>query len=570
MKINFYKIMKLRLLFLLSLLLISVQLVNAQTLPVGLLDNTDDLYRRQQLLGKDSSKISFMVRPVHLSGLNNLLVPGDVDGKTFNDWNKVLWQNPKGNIEVRALPVVWQQQINSHHPYGWNDGAIISAKGYQTSLSAGVFAKIGRLKIQLRPEFVYAANPYFLQTYEADNETAFKSAIANYYNRIDAPERIGNDSYSKANLGQSSIKLDLGSVAIGVSNESLWWGPGVRNSLLMSNNAPGFLHATVNTIRPIQTPIGSFESQIIGGRLEGSGILPPSGLKYSKFDDWRYISGIVFVYQPKWVSGLYLGFDRTFTTYRSEMGTGLGDYFPLFSGLEKKGFQNDETLENSEDGYRRDQIFSLFARWLMPESNSEIYFQFGREDHAWDFRDAFAEPEYSRAYVAGFRKLIPFKSRLEEFVQVGIELTQLEPAGSKASRPTGIWYSHSQLNHGYTNKGQFIGAGIGPDNLQSVDVAWVKGLKRIGFLAERRVHNNGLYYRAVAGQIEPRRHWVDLGLGGNLDWDYKHFVLNARMIYTHSFNYQYRVENQDPNLFWVSDKQDADNLHLKLGLMYRW
>lgn len=562
--------MKLRLLFLLSFFLMIMPLVKAQTLPVGLLDNTDDLFRRQQLLGKDSSNSSFMVRPVHLKGSNNLLVPGDTEGKTFNDWNKILWQNAKGNIEVRALPVVWQQQINSHHPYGWNDGAMISAKGYQTALSAGVSAKIGRLSIQLRPEFVYAANPYFLQTYEADNEAAFKGAIRSYYGSVDAPERFGNGSYSKANLGQSSITVDLNPVSIGISNESLWWGPGVRNSLLMSNNAPGFLHATINTTRPIKTPIGSFESQIIGGRLEGSGILPPSGLKHAKFNDWRYLSGIVFVYQPRWVPGLHLGFDRTFTTYRGDMGNSFGDYFPLFSGLEKKGFQNDETFENSEDGYTRDQIFSLFARWLMPESNSEIYFQYGKGDHNWDLRDSFVEVEHSRAYIAGFRKLLPFMSRPDEFIQMGIEFTQLEPSGTRAVRNPGTWYSNSSVKAGYTNKGQFIGAGIGPDNLQSLDAAWVKGLKRIGFLAERRVHNNGLYYRAVAGKMEPRRHWVDLGLGGNFDWDYKHFVLNAKMVYIHSFNYQYRVENQDPNLFWVSDKQDADNLHLKVGLMYRW
>ena len=51
----------------------------------------------------------------------------------------------------------------------------------------------------------------------------------------------------------------------------MWWGPGTRNSLIMSNNAPGFLHFTLNTKKPIETFIGSFEGQIISGKLEGSG-----------------------------------------------------------------------------------------------------------------------------------------------------------------------------------------------------------------------------------------------------------------------------------------------------------
>jgi hypothetical protein len=549
--------MKLKILLFLALLFglvpsVSVNVVLAQTLPVGLMEGTDDVYRRQQLLGLDSTNASYMVRPLIRS-----------------DWNKLLYSGMDGKLEVKALPVVWQQQINSHHPYGMNDGLMIPAKGYQTMFSAGVHLKAGPLTIQLRPELVYAANSYFRQTYEADNEPVFKNAINNYYSLIDAPERFGEGSYSKASWGQSSIRLNFDPVSIGVSNENLWWGPGVRNSLLMSNNAPGFKHVTLNTTRPVNTPIGSFESQIIAGRLDGSGIVGPSGVRHAKFSDWRYLSGIVFVYQPKWVKGLYLGFDRTFTTYRSDMGSSFGDYFPLFSGFDKKSTYDPDSFENSEDAYARDQIFSLFMRWVMPESNSEIYFQYGREDHAWDSRDAFVEPEHSRAYIAGFRKLIPLTDK-GKYIQAGLELTQLEQAKSSIVRGAGSWYSHGEIKHGYTHQGQYLGAGIGPDNMQSLSVSWVNVLKRIGLQIERRVHNNELYYRMFNGKTEPRRHWVDLGIGGNLDWDYKNFILNAQMVYTHSYNYQYRVENQDPNIFWDFDKQDAGNLHLKVGLMYRW
>ncbi|MFX9097187.1 capsule assembly Wzi family protein, partial [Acinetobacter baumannii] len=47
----------------------------------------------------------------------------------------------------------------------------------------------------------------------------------------------------------------------------MWWGPGSQNSLLMSNNAPGFLHLTLNTRYPIKTGIGNFEFQFISGKL---------------------------------------------------------------------------------------------------------------------------------------------------------------------------------------------------------------------------------------------------------------------------------------------------------------
>lgn len=529
----------------------SVFYASGQTLPVGLMDNTDDFFRRQQLLGKDTTNSSYMVRPLVRS-----------------EWNELLYSGMDGKVEVKALPVVWQNQFNSHHPYGWNDGIMIPAKGFQTMFSAGVHVKAGPLSIQLRPEVVYAQNSYFTTGADAENEASIKNAIRNYYLNVDAPERFGDGSYSKIGLGQSSIRLNFDPVSFGVSSENLWWGPGSRNSLLMSNNAPGFLHATINTTRPVNTPIGSFEAQIVAGKLDGSGVVPPTG--QIKSGSWRYLSGMVFVYQPKWVKGLYLGVDRTFMTYKKDMKNTFGDYFPLFSGLPKRTSYDPDTYVTGEDTYKRDQIFSLFARWVMPESNSEIYFQYGREDHAWNLRDAFIEPEHSSAYIAGFKKLVPL-SRNEQYIEAGVEFTKLEPANVRNLRGVSTWYSHSQVRHGYTHEGQYLGAGIGPDNLQSLNVAWVNALKRIGLLVERRVHNNGLYYRSFGnGRTDPRRHWVDLGFGGNLDWDYKNFVLNARMIYTHSFNYHYRVENQDPNLFWESEKADVGNLHLRVGLMYRW
>ncbi|WP_216072810.1 capsule assembly Wzi family protein, partial [Acinetobacter baumannii] len=70
---------------------------------------------------------------------------------------------------------------------------------------------------------------------------------------------VTKGSYLRVLPGQSSIRLSTGPVSLGISTENLWWGPGCFNALLMSNNAPGFLHLTFNTTRPVKTPIGSFE-----------------------------------------------------------------------------------------------------------------------------------------------------------------------------------------------------------------------------------------------------------------------------------------------------------------------
>jgi hypothetical protein len=109
----------------------------------------------------------------------------------------------------------------------------------------------------------------------------------------------------------------------------------------MSNNASGFKHLTLNTTRPIKTYIGDFEGQIIAGRLEKSGYDAPPGLTLrDKPTDWRYLNGIVVSYQPKWVPGLFLGFDRSYIVNSKDLGSGFLDYFPVFSALEKVAYED--------------------------------------------------------------------------------------------------------------------------------------------------------------------------------------------------------------------------------------
>lgn len=543
-------------------ILLSVSLQSfSQTIPLGLLENIDDNLRRQQLLGNDTSMNSFMIRPINISNRSNFLLDSGA-GVSVDDFRKKIVSFSKDLYSVYLLPVTWRQQFNGHHPYGWNDGSMIPSKGYQTLVSAGIYAKIGPLSIQFRPEYVYAENKDFRQLYEAGNGADFAVKYASFANKIDNPERFGNSIYSKVSWGQSNIRLTFDPVSVGISNENLWWGPGVRNSLLMSNNASGFKHVVLNTSRPINTPIGSFEVQFVGGKLENSNVNSDDPLSVPQPNDWRYLSGMVATYQPKWVPNLFLGFDRTFIVYRNQMGNSFGDYFPLFSSIEKAPLTGGP---NDEDTRQRDQYASFYARWVMPESKSEIYFQFGRNDHPYDLRDAFVEPENSRAYIIGFRKLLALRSN-DEYIQLGLEFTQMEGAKTGAIRAQPSWYSHHQVRGGYTNLGQVLGSGIGPgSNLQSFDISWVKGLKRVGILLERLVHNNDLFYSGVNGITE---HWVDLSIAGKFDWTYKNFILNTQLNYIKSYNYQYtRIEGKG---FWDWDKQDVNNLQLKVGLMYRW
>lgn len=571
--------------FIAGILLLLTLFVNnisiAQSLPVGT-PVIEDMYRREQLLGKLDSNVSFTVRPLFpASGFSSddIFDPDHSFSKSYPGNKSIVYQAADGKSFVRILPVTWNQQYNTHNPYGWNDGAMIPAAGYQTLFSAGVFVKYKFLTIQLQPEFVYAQNKNFDGFTQANNEAAVWSAWYYVHNSTDLPERFGASSYKKLFPGQSSIRLNFDPVSLGLSTENLWWGPGVRNSIIMSNTATGFPHLTLNTTRPVKSPIGSFEAQLISGKLVGSGysaLVPGQpnnhdALYKAKPNDWRYLSGLVVTYHPKWVPGLFLGLSRTYQVYRNDMGHTFKDYFPVFSAYAKDATYDPVLGNSTEDAAKRDQLSSIFARWFFTGAQAEVYVEYGKNDHNWDIRDLFLDPEHSRAYIIGMKKLFKVGSYADEYMQVGVEVTQLsQSANDLAIRNGGIWYTHSQIKSGYTNRGEVLGAGIGPGGgLQTLDVSWFKGMKRIGLQFERYEHDADLYYKAFA-KGELRRHWVDFSAGLSGDWDYKQFLLSAKLTYIDQLNYEWQLKD-DPKLFyWNYHHYDANNFQLGLSVTYRF
>lgn len=545
--------------------------VSAQSLPVGF-PLIEDYYRRAQLLGRLNSSISFSSRPFFpLQALGDKNVPRSLDSllNPFKEssFGHLTFGGSKGKFDL--LPITWQQQYNSHHPEGINDGSMIPSRGYQTLISAGVFAKYGPLSIQLKPELVYASNkPY--NGFATTSGKVWADYYNSFLNKIDLPEKFGENVYSKLLWGQSSIRLTFGWASLGISSENLWFGPGMRNSLLMSNSAEGFEHITFNTVRPVRTIIGSFEGQLIAGRLNSSKFLPPEPeriylgqkLYIAKPNDWRYINAGVLTYQPKWIPGLFLGVTRSFYLYRNDMGNGLTDYLPVALPFEK---QKADNVTGNEDLKKRDQLASLFARWIFLQEHAEVYLEYGRNDHAYNSDDFIMEPEHSRAYIFGLRKLFLLKKSERNLIQLDFELTQLELNLASVNRPAESWYSHYQVRDGYTNKGQLIGAGIGPgSNMQSFDVSWQRNLKMIGFQLERVVHNNDFHYQSIK---DLRRHWVDLGFSLRGQWAWRNVIFDAKLKSVKSINYQHMYDPKDVNNFWDPGKS-VFNFKGQLGLMY--
>ena len=514
--------------FTLALTILTVLSVKAQNITVGSIDMIEQRSRNEQLLGNANPLVSFTLRPLDYSLVDSTETKSDK------------------KVNFKVLPITLTQQYNSFNPYDWNDGLMIPAKGYQNFISAGLFAEYGILSVQIKPENVYAVNPdYDIFPLTESNTARFRNIF--YLNTTDLPSPFGDKSYHKLNWGQSNIKINYKKFSLGLSTENLWWGPGVRNSLLMSNNAPGFLHFTLNTNKPVETCIGSFEGQIISGKLEGSGLSSPKsqfiidGVDYEipKSADWRYINGLSINYHPKWVPGLFLGLNRTIQVYHDDMGNSFDDYMPIFAPFQKKNLPEEDTKN-------RDQLASLFFRWVMKEAKFEFYGESGWNDNSSTIWDFFDSPEHSRAYLFGFSKLFMLNKTKNKYLKVSFETTHLEQSADRIVRPAGAWYRHGHVKHGYTNEGQVLGAGIGPgSNLQSLDVSIWEDDFVWGIQAERYAHNMDFYYDAYTFYDHK---WVDLRLNTYAYKKYGDLGIQAKLNFAQMRNFQYQFEDNKYNM----------------------
>ncbi|MDO8997128.1 MAG: capsule assembly Wzi family protein [Sediminibacterium sp.] len=439
--------------------------------------------RNQQLLRESDSSISFAVQ-------SNSIIPP----------SKTSWKKPTFTL----LPVILTQQFNISKPFGWNDGAMMQAKGYQVLARPGVNLRLGILEAQAAPELLYSSN----------------------------------QSYAKIFPGQSFLKAHLGPISIGMSSENLWWGPGINSSLLMSNNAPGFMHGFIGTNKPIKTPIGNIEFNLVGARLNSNKNLPYEN-NHNQLrninDDWRYLNSYVISWQPKWLKGLFLGMTRSLQQYgdavQNQQSGFISKYLPVVGlAVQKKNNVGDDTLG-------RDQLASFFLRWVLPKSNAEFYVEYGKNDYGINIRDYLLAPSHSYAYTAGFRKLFP--KTASQYIQVETELTQMSQSPDALVRPAGNWYEHGQIFQGYTNNNQILGAGAGfGANVQTISATWINGDIRNGFLIQR-------IERDPVGRINK---WTDFSIGWMPQWKYKNMILGAKVQLIRSNNYNWEKGNHSFNL----------------------
>ena len=521
----------------------------------------DEFLRRRSLILKENSKTGWMFRSS--SGLTE---------KLFYPKDSV--SQKKRLIEYKILPFYFNSRLDRRRPYVGGEYGMIPARGAQGFFSTGFQASFSILHIQLQPEIVKAQNLPFQGFPDTFSSGTIEDRFL-FWNVGDSPERFGNTTYSKALWGQSSISLSVGAFELGAGTKNFWWGPGQWNSLIFSNNAPGFPNISLNTTKPATTFLGSFEGQLLIGRLESSN-QPPTQIDTLNSDyfsplksDWRYLNAFMLSYSPKWIPSLTVGYTRTYQYYNETRPDDLKGWLPILEPMAKeKLFTNGNSV--IYDDRSQSQQISDFVRYKITKSKAEIYFQFGRRDHALNWREFILNPEHARAFQVGFIKLADLPSTYK-LLQIRGEITNQQESVNRYLRydlDGGItWHTHFRVR-GFTNYGQPMGVGIGTgSNVQTLEVSLVDRWNKWGILFERLENNQAFYYRAF-GQQGERKPWVDWSTALLWNTSYKDLFISARLQGTYARNYQWGLSETSTPEFPVS--QNLFSVHSQVNLIYFW
>ena len=395
---------------------------------------------------------------------------------------------------------------NSAIPFGQNDDAMWQGRGTNFALDGGATLQWGALTVTAHPTLVYAQNqPFALAPVKVVGASQYEYP----WWPIDLPQRFGPNAYVRLDPGQSSVALAVRGAKLSFGTENLWWGPGIQTSILMTNDAPGFPHASLGTSRPWDIGIGTVEGQWIWGGLQQSAWYtgPDAG-------QGRFFTGAEVAFSPAWsfLKGLTVGGSRVFNRNVPPGGLSASDYLAVFQLPFK---QSLATAANPTGEDQRDQILSFNWRWVLPASGFEMYGEWARNDHSWNLTDFILEPEHSQAYSLGFQKVASVAPG--QILAVNGELTHLERDPTLQIRDDPIYYTNAKVPRGYTQLGQMIGSALGPGgDGQYVGADLYADWGRLGVFGQRQVHDNDAFYqlRAAAAGDTLIAHDVSFSVGG--------------------------------------------------------
>jgi len=351
---------------------------------------------------------------------------------------------PVGGLSVDWVAPMVSARVNSTFPYGYNDGPIWAGKGITFAAQAGVAVRRGPVSLTLAPMGFVAQNAAFrLEPNGQAGPLTYADGLNPTF--IDLPQRFGGSSYAQLDPGQSTLRIDWHTLAVGVSTANQYWGPATEFPIVLGNNAAGFPHAFLGTAHPVDLWLLRVHWKIIWGRL-GQSAYSPGTLA----GGIRYGTGVGLVLTSRWVPGLELGVTRFSHQPWPVGGPSLSDLLHILRVRQSSAAANT-AFDN--------QLATAFFRWVLPHSGFEVYGEYGRDDYNQDLRDFIEEPDHIGGYTIGLRKVTRRSGK--RLLAVRAEVQNLQFSRLAVARQWQPFYTHFLVVQGHTQLGQVLGSAAG-------------------------------------------------------------------------------------------------------------
>jgi hypothetical protein len=192
----------------------------------------------------------------------------------------------------------------------------------------------------------------------------------------------------------------------------------------------------------------------------------------------------------------------------------------------------------------RDQIFSLFGRWVFPAAGFEAYAEWARFEEPTSFRDLVEFPGHSQGYTLGVQWARPLPQR--RTLRLQTEASYLEPDPSLRVRPVATTYTSHSVPQGFTQRGKTLGAAIGP----GASSQWLAGDVfapnwRVGTYLSRIRWDNGVLFEPIVPQFKRQDVTLLAGVRSSVSWRGVNFLVD--FAHAARFDYLFQAFVLDPS-----------------------
>jgi hypothetical protein len=390
------------------------------------------------------------------------------------------------DIALRIYGPELYASFNTAAPYGQNDGALWQGKGINASLSGGARLEAYGLELTFKPQLAFSQNAEF-----AIMPSAYENKYGYFWGYgynigADAPQRFGDRPFVIFDWGDSEIRYTWRTLTVGFGNQAIWLGPSYLNSMLHSNNAPTYTNLDIGLRRqPVTIPFINWYAGDVEARLWVGQLTESAYFDSDPSNDHTMFHGFSFAYAPSFLPGLTLFANRVC--------------------LVEWEWENLKYLFPSNDNTVEDQKASFGVSWTLPQAGVEVYGELGIDDFVLHGVGGYQRyPFHTMTYTAGFKKTIPIVPAKDVYGMLFFEWNSMEMSQDFQFQWPYSPYFHHLVVHGYTNRGQWIGAGSGwGGNSQYLEfkVYYPKGASSL-FVHRNNPDNNFLYSKAIYASAE--------------------------------------------------------------------